>query len=95
MPASAVYSGLTDQRHRKPAMKPVAIAADPFALMMNPQAVLAAVAHSEHLQQLRSRVYRPLDKPLLPRQAGDANDFDRAIDAEIEADVDSFGDTQH
>lgn len=76
-------------------MKNVSLSTDPFALMMDPQAVLAAVAHSERLQQLQRRVYRPLDKPLLPRNAAEAADFDHAIDAEIEADVDSFGDTQH
>lgn len=64
---------------------------DPFAMMMNPQAVLLAVADSERLQQLRSRVYRPLDKPLLPRTGAAAADFDHEIDLEIE----DFGDTQH
>lgn len=76
-------------------MKSAAVRTDPFALMMNPQAVLAAVEHSERLQQLARRVYRPLDKPLLKRNADGSAEFDGAIDAEIEADVDSFGDTQH
>ena len=36
---------------------------NPFALMMNPEAVLAAIAGSERLAQLGSRICRPLDKP--------------------------------
>jgi len=44
------------------------IAANPFALMMAPEAVLAAVERSERLSNLQRRVCRPLDKPLLGRQ---------------------------
>lgn len=39
---------------------------DPFALMMNPEAVLAAVERSERLQRLQRHVCRPLDKPVIP-----------------------------
>ena len=55
---------------------------DPFAMMMDTQAVLAAVQSSERLQQLQRKVYRPLDKPLLPRSGADAADFDHDIDLE-------------
>lgn len=55
---------------------------DPFAMMMDPQAVLAAVQASERLQQLQSKVYRPLDKPLLPRAGTEAADYDHDIDLE-------------
>lgn len=55
---------------------------DPFAMMMDPQAVLAAVQSSQPLRTLQSRVYRPLDKPLLPRTGLDAADFDHDIDLE-------------
>jgi len=41
-------------------------AANPFALLMDPQAVFRAVEGSERLARLQSRVCRPLDKPLLP-----------------------------
>ena len=61
-------------------------AANPFALMMDPQSVLQAVERSERLSRLRSRVCRPLDKPLLGRVAGDQGDYDRAIDDEPDAD---------
>ena len=36
---------------------------NPFALMTDPQAVFAALARSERLSSLESRLYRPLDKP--------------------------------
>lgn len=40
-------------------------AGNPFALMMDPEAVFAAIARSERLGRLSSRVCRPLDKPLI------------------------------
>lgn len=57
------------------------LAGDPFALMTNPAAVIEAVNASQHLQQLASRVCRPLDKPLIPHSDADVNAFDRKIDA--------------
>ena len=46
-----------------PVQQPVA---NPFALLMDPQAVFKAIEKSERLERLHSRVCRPLDKPLLP-----------------------------
>jgi hypothetical protein len=46
-------------------MTPAAFESNPFALMMNPEAVLAAIAGSERLARLGSRICRPLDKPLV------------------------------
>ena len=40
---------------------------NPFALLMNPEVVLAAMAGSERLARLNSRVCRPLDRPLIAR----------------------------
>jgi hypothetical protein len=39
---------------------------NPFALLLNPQAIVAHIERSERLQRLHSRVCRPLDKPLIP-----------------------------
>ncbi|MFN9709160.1 MAG: hypothetical protein ACK53K_04455 [Burkholderiales bacterium] len=39
------------------------ILANPFALMLNPEAVLRAVESSHKLSSLQSRVCRPLDSP--------------------------------
>jgi hypothetical protein len=63
------------------------ITANPFALLMNPEAVHAALAQSEHLNSLKSRVWRPLDQPLIPRTTDDAEAFDESV----EATEDAFG----
>jgi hypothetical protein len=39
-------------------------APSPFDLLLNPEAVLAAIHNSERLNRLASRVCRPLDRPL-------------------------------
>lgn len=52
-------------------------AGDPFAMLINPQAVLQAIEQSGRLGALASRVCRPLDKPLIPkRDADDPRSFD-------------------
>ena len=38
---------------------------NPFAMMIDPQAVIAQIEHSERLERLSRRICRPLDKPLL------------------------------
>lgn len=55
-----------------------AAASNPFAMLLDPERVSGAVARSERLNRLRSRVYRPLDKPLIPKAA--TAEFDRLID---------------
>lgn len=57
-------------------------AANPFAMLLDPERVAAEVARSDRLQRLRSRVYRPLDKPLIAhRGEGDLARFDEEVDA--------------
>jgi hypothetical protein len=51
------------------------VAANPFALMMDPEAVFAAVASSDRLARLHSRICRPLDKPLVAQQEDGAPPF--------------------
>lgn len=48
---------------------------NPFALLLNPAAVLAEVERSGRLNGLASRICRPLDKPVL----GTASDDDKAV----------------
>ena len=48
------------------------LAPDPFALLMYPEAVVAAMQNSDRLARLKSRICRPLDKPQLPRAAAEA-----------------------
>jgi hypothetical protein len=63
-------------------MQKQSLYANPFALMMDPQAVLEAMERSERLNRLQSRVCRPLDKPLIPVVQGDAQAFDQDIDGQ-------------
>ncbi|MFM2055481.1 MAG: hypothetical protein RL456_3518 [Pseudomonadota bacterium] len=60
--------------------RPAATQADPFAMMLDPEAVLRAVERSERLQRLQRRVCRPLDKPLIPHAPTEVELFDRSID---------------
>ena len=47
---------------------------NPFALMLDPQAVIAQIERSERLEGLHRRVCRPLDKPLLGGAVEEASD---------------------
>jgi hypothetical protein len=49
-------------------------AVNPFALLMDPEAVFKAIANSERLERLHSRICRPLDRPLLPLAAGEGDE---------------------
>ena len=57
---------------------------NPFALMLDPQAVIAQMERSERLGHLQRRICRPLDKPLLGYAAEDAAEADIG-DSEAEA----------
>lgn len=72
-------------------MQKQSLYANPFALMMDPQAVLEAMERSERLNRLQSRVCRPLDKPLIPvvngvEVVGDDLEAD-ALDIDLGADI--------
>lgn len=51
---------------------------NPFALMLDPEAVFAQLERSERLERLERRVCRPLDKPLLnsPEDGADGDSAD-------------------
>lgn len=59
-----------------------AAAPNPFALMLDPQAVIQAMERSVRLGGLQARICRPLDKPLIPKVGDELAEFDRAVDAE-------------
>jgi len=61
-----------------------AAATSPFAMLIDPDRVVRAMEHSERLNRLHSRVYRPLDKPLIAKSATASADFDRLVDDEEE-----------
>lgn len=60
------------------------LVSNPFALMMNPDAVLAAMAGSDRLGRLQRRICKPLDKPLIPKSPEDAA-FDKEVDDDGES----------
>jgi hypothetical protein len=66
-------------------------AANPFAMLLDPERIAFAVEHSERLNRLHSRVYRPLDKPMIPKALDGTADFDLLIDAAADED-DQAGD---
>jgi hypothetical protein len=58
---------------------------NPFVMMTDPETILQAVERSERLNRLSRKVYRPLDRPLIPKVgAKDLADFDNEIDAAVE-----------
>lgn len=61
---------------------------NPFVMMTDPETILQAVERSERLNRLSRKVYRPLDRPLIPKVgAKDLADFDNEIDAAVEDEV--------
>ena len=62
-----------------------AVLADPFAMLVRPEAVLQAIEQSGRLGALASRVCRPLDKPLIPKLDGDGQ---RSIDDNVDGNAD-------
>lgn len=59
---------------------------NPFALMMAPDAVFAALERTERLSRLQGRICRPLDTIRVRSAAADAMArFDQAVDDEPDA----------
>jgi hypothetical protein len=54
---------------------------NPFALLLEPEAIFAAMAGSDRLARLKSRVCRPLDKPLIAHADDVAEDDEGSRDA--------------
>jgi hypothetical protein len=60
------------------------LTANPFALMMTPEAIFAAIERSDRLSRLKSRICRPLDGPRPPQVTTELSAFDEAVDAAAE-----------
>lgn len=72
------------------------ITSNPFAQMMDPQAVIAAVERSERLQRLQSRVCRPLDKVLGGAESAESEEsLATSVDAVLELAGESEADVQN
>ncbi len=65
-------------------MTTVQTAPNPFALMMDPDAVFAALASSDRLSRLKSRICRPLDNPLGVPPEADKAGSDEVFEAKDE-----------
>ena len=70
-------------------MQPLRRNINPFALMLDPQAVIAEIERSGRLEQLQRRVCRPLDKPLLGGVADSDENSDAVNDARAEFSADA------
>ena len=70
-------------------MQPSQHVSNPFALLLNPEAVHAALQDSVRLNGLKSKVWRPLDQPIIPRASDAVNEFDQTVDASQEPDIES------
>jgi len=67
------------------------VVGDPFAMLIDPQAVLTAIEQSGRLGALNSRVCRPLDKPLIPKRD---NEDQRTLDEVADDARESVSDTE-
>lgn len=66
----------------------LAVLADPFAMLVRPEAVLHAIEQSGRLGALASRICRPLDKPLIPKRDGESQPtFDESTEGVEEPDI--------
>lgn len=60
------------------------LTSNPFALMMMPEAVFAAIERSDRLGRLKSRICRPLDGPRAAQAVTDVGAFDAAVELTVE-----------
>ena len=61
---------------------------NPFVMLTDPETILLAVERSERLNRLSRKVYRPLDRPLIPKVGmKDLAAFDNEIDSAIDDDI--------
>jgi hypothetical protein len=76
--------------------KSKSLQSNPFALMMSPDAVFAALERTDRVSRVPGRIYRPLDTVRVRSAAADAMArFDQAVDDEPELDVSDPGDDSH
>lgn len=72
-------------------MQQTEIAANPFALMIAPEAIFAAIERSDRLARLKSTICHPLDKPRPDQMPVDVNAFDEQIESVPVEKPTSFG----
>lgn len=55
------------------------LASNPFALLVDPEAVLTIIERSDRLARLQSRICRPLDKPLIAHAAAGGEEAEATL----------------
>ena len=60
-------------------------ALNPFAMLLDPEQYAREAARSDRLARLRRRIYRPLDKPLIPNGKAAKNAELAAYDRMVES----------
>ena len=66
-------------------MQATQFASNPFALMLDPDAIFRAMDCSDRLARLKRQVFHPLDKPLIARVDANLAEFDHLIDDETDS----------
>ena len=64
---------------------------NPFALMIAPEAIFAAIERSDRLARLKSTICHPLDKPRPEQPPVELKAFDEQVDAVPVAEESTFG----
>jgi hypothetical protein len=77
---NAAYIELTTRVRLESAMHSPNPVSNPFALLLNPEAVLAALGSSERLGRLNSRICRPLDRSTAQADASEPSSSDDGTD---------------
>ena len=67
---------------------------NPFALMMDPDSIFRALESSDRLGRLKSRICRPLDRPLVAKSEDDIAVFDRDVEVDADPGADAAGETE-
>jgi hypothetical protein len=71
-------------------MDQITVSANPFALMIDPEAIFAAIERSDRLARLKSTICHPLDKPRPEQPPVEVKTFDEQVEA-IPVEDSSFG----
>jgi hypothetical protein len=66
------------------------VVANPFALMIEPEAIFAAIERSDRLARLKSTICHPLDKPRPGQAPVELKAFDETVES-ISEEEPSFG----
>jgi len=75
-------------------MHPSTAVSNPFALMVEPEMVFAALERSDRLARLKSTICRPLDNPRPEKPVVGLNSFDAEVEAAVESFEQSFESTE-